>query len=49
MSVKTDSAPMRAPVQWIVDGEVEDDVRQLGHDRLPTGNLFRQGFGGNQV
>lgn len=47
MSVKTD--PTRARVQYIADGEVRDNFRQLGYDRLPTGNLFRQGSGGDRV
>jgi hypothetical protein len=34
---------------WIVDGEVADDFRQLSYDRVPADNLFHQKFGGNRV
>ena len=46
---KTGPALTRELVQWIVDGEVADDLRQLSYDRIPAGDLFRQKFGGNRV
>ena len=33
---------------WLVAGKAADDFRQLSHDRLATGNLFVQSFGGNR-
>ena len=34
---------------WIVDGTVRDDYRQFSYDRISSGDLFNQSFGGNRV
>ncbi len=46
---KTGPIFARELVDWIVDGEVRDDYRQLSHDRIAAGNLFQQSFGGNRA
>jgi sarcosine oxidase subunit beta len=46
---KTAPAIARELADWIVDGEVADDFRQLSYDRVPADNLFHQKFGGNRV
>jgi glycine/D-amino acid oxidase-like deaminating enzyme len=33
---------------WLATGSVDDDFRQLSHDRIAAGNLFVQSFGGNR-
>lgn len=39
----------RELVDWIVDGSVQDDFRQLSHDRVAAKRMFNQSFGGNRV
>lgn len=33
---------------WLLGGSAADDFRQLSHDRIATGRLFVQAFGGNR-
>jgi sarcosine oxidase subunit beta len=33
---------------WLTTGKVADDFRQFSHDRIASGNLFVQSFGGNR-
>lgn len=47
-SFKTGPVLARELVDWIVDGVVKDDYRQLSYDRIGEGNLFKQAFGGNR-
>jgi sarcosine oxidase, subunit beta len=46
---KTGPIIARELADWIVDGEVKEDFRQLSHDRVVDNNLFQQRFGGNRV
>lgn len=46
---KTGPTIARELADWIVDGKVRDDFKQLSYDRIATDNLFQQGFGGNRV
>ena len=47
-SFKTGPVLARELVDWMVDDAVRDDFRQLSHDRIAEGNLFKQVFGGNR-
>ena len=38
----------RELVDWMLEGRVRDDFRQLSYDRITQGNLFQQAFGGNR-
>lgn len=38
----------RRLADWIVDGETDDEFRQLSHDRLAADRLFQQKYGGNR-
>ena len=46
---KTGPIFARELVDWLIDGEVRDDYRQLSYDRVTEGRLFNQSFGGNRV
>lgn len=46
---KTGPILARELVDWLVDGEVKPDFRQLSFDRLAAGETFKQAFGGNRV
>lgn len=38
----------RRLADWIVDGETDEEFKQLSHDRIAQGHLFVQKFGGNR-
>jgi sarcosine oxidase, subunit beta len=38
----------RELADWLVDGRVAEDFRQLSYDRIAAGRLFVQAFGGNR-
>ncbi|QKD19629.1 FAD-binding oxidoreductase [Mesorhizobium sp. NZP2077] len=38
----------RRLADWIIDGKIDDESRQLSHDRIDEGRLFVQKFGGNR-
>lgn len=38
----------RELAQWIVTGDVADELAQLTHDRVEGGRLFQQSYGGNR-
>lgn len=46
---KTGPIFARELVDWIVDGTVREDYRELSYDRVRAGRLFNQSLGGNRV
>ena len=45
---KTGPILARELAEWILDGNVRDDYRQLSYDRVENDNLFKTTFGGNR-
>ena len=45
---KTGPILARELVEWMLQGTVRDDYRQLSHDRVAGDNLFKATFGGNR-
>ena len=46
---KTGPIFARELVDWLIDGNVQEDYRQFSHDRIAAGRMFNQSFGGNRV
>ena len=47
-SFKTGPVLAEELADWMIDGAVRDDFRQLSHDRIAAENPFKQAFGGNR-
>jgi sarcosine oxidase subunit beta len=46
---KTGPILARELVDWMIDGAVKEDFRQLSFDRIGENRMFEQAFGGNRV